>query len=89
MTRLESRPTKQALGDYCFLIDIEGHIADELVADCLRVLQTKHGQVKFLGSYPTDSGNSDDQDKNIRNAVSAASQEADDWLTDLRNQLPK
>ena len=89
LTRLESRPTKQALGDYCFLIDIEGHIADELVADCLRVLQTKHGQVKFLGSYPTDSGSSDDQDKNIRNAVSAASQEADDWLTDLRNQLPK
>ena len=89
LTRLESRPTKQALGDYCFLIDIEGHIADELVADCLRVLHMKHGQVKFLGSYPTDSGSSDGQDKDIREAASNASQEAQDWLTDLRNQLPE
>ena len=26
LTKLESRPTKQALGDYCFIIDFEGHI---------------------------------------------------------------
>ena len=49
----------------------------------------KHGQVKFLGSYPTDSGNSNGQDKDIREAASNASQEAQDWLTDLRNQLPE
>ena len=38
--------------DYCFLLDLEGHIADEVVADCLRALHSKHGDVKFLGSYP-------------------------------------
>ena len=27
LTKLESRPTKKSLGDYCFFIDIEGHIA--------------------------------------------------------------
>ena len=32
LSKLESRPTKQALGDYCFIIDFEGHIADDVVA---------------------------------------------------------
>ena len=35
LTKLESRPTKSSLGDYCFIIDLEGHIDDEVVADCL------------------------------------------------------
>lgn len=52
LTKLESRPTKKALGEYCFLLDLEGHVADDVVADCLRALRTKHGSVKFLGSYP-------------------------------------
>ena len=52
LTKLESRPTKRGLGDYCFLIDLEGHIADEVVADCLRVLHAELAGVKFLGSYP-------------------------------------
>ena len=26
LSKLESRPTKQALGDYCFIIDFEGHV---------------------------------------------------------------
>ena len=43
LTKLESRPTKQGLGDYCFLIDLEGHLADEVVADCLRVLHAELG----------------------------------------------
>ena len=29
LKKLESRPTKKALGDYCFVIDLEGHVADE------------------------------------------------------------
>ena len=52
LTKLESRPTKKALGDYCFIIDLEGHLADELVADCLRDLRSKVADIKFLGSYP-------------------------------------
>ena len=50
--KLESRPTKRGLGDYCFFIDFEGHVADELVADALRNLSAKQADVKFLGSYP-------------------------------------
>ncbi len=52
LTKLESRPTKRNLGDYCFFIDFDGHVADELVADCLRNLVAKQAEVKFLGSYP-------------------------------------
>src|SRR5260370_35337897 len=52
LTKLESRPTKRGLGDYCFFIDCEGHIADEVMADALRNLVAKQAEVKFLGSYP-------------------------------------
>lgn len=52
LTRLESRPTKGALGEYYFIIDIEGHVADALLADALRGIKYRHGSVKFLGSYP-------------------------------------
>src|SRR5260221_3231174 len=29
LTKLASRPTKRGLGHYCFIIDFEGHVADE------------------------------------------------------------
>ena len=83
LTRLESRPTKQGLGDYCFLMDLEGHVSDELVADCLRHLHMKHGRVKFLGSYPAAGHDGDE----IRVDASAASQAADEWLSDLRSRI--
>jgi len=83
LTRLESRPTKQGLGDYCFLMDLEGHVADELVADCLRNLHMKHGQVKFLGSYPSAGTNGDE----VRTEATAATQSADEWLADLRGRI--
>ena len=82
LTRLESRPTKQGLGDYCFLIDLEGHVADEVVADCLRNLHMKNGRVKFLGSYPAAS-----DDGAIRDQASEASRDADQWLESLRGRI--
>lgn len=52
LTKIQSRPTKKALGEYYFWIDMEGHIKDELVADAIKCLQCKLRAVKFLGSYP-------------------------------------
>jgi prephenate dehydratase len=52
LTRLESRPAKKDLGDYVFLIDIDGHIHDKEIFDTLEVLRKTVYLVKILGSYP-------------------------------------
>ena len=84
LTKLESRPTKQALGDYCFIIDLEGHIADEAVADCLRDLHVTLPGVKFLGSYPAAG----DHGPTIRRHAEEAWKAADDWIAGLRRKIP-
>lgn len=83
LTRLESRPTKKALGDYCFVLDLEGHVADDVVADCLRALRTKHGDVKFLGSYPSATPDAHD----VRRSVEDAKSEADRWIASIRERI--
>lgn len=81
LTKLESRPTRQGLGDYCFLLDLEGHISDELVADCLKNLRAKQASVKFLGSYPAAGAH-----ESARAEASAAFVDAEAWLDSLRAQ---
>ena len=44
LTLLLSRPTKTSLGDYCFLLDLDGHLSDPVVADCLRTLPRDPGR---------------------------------------------
>lgn len=83
LTKLESRPTKRGLGDYCFLIDLEGHLSDELVADCLRALKIKQADVKFLGSYPAAGEHGTD----VRREATERWHEADAWLSSLRASL--
>ncbi|MDP9020619.1 MAG: prephenate dehydratase [Actinomycetota bacterium] len=80
LTKLESRPTKRSLGEYCFIIDFEGHLADELVADCLRNLKAKLADVKFLGSYPAAGQHGDA----VRRDADASWRAADEWLGRLR-----
>lgn len=55
LTKIVSRPTKKALGDYCFFIDMEGHKEDETIKDALKCLSCKLRKVKILGSYPRES----------------------------------
>jgi prephenate dehydratase len=83
LTKLESRPTKRGLGDYCFLVDLSGHLAHEVVADCLRVLHAELAGVKFLGSYPAAG----EHGPVARQQASTAWHEADVWLRSLRNQI--
>lgn len=85
LTKLESRPTKRQLGSYCFLIDIEGHLADEVVADCLRVLHAELADVKFLGSYPSASAGASER----RAQAGAAWARAERWLDELRSQIAR
>jgi prephenate dehydratase len=82
LTKLESRPTKRGLGNYCFFIDCEGHISDELVADVLRNLAAKH-DVRFLGSYPAAGTESASR----RRAAGKAWRAATNWVDDLRSKV--
>lgn len=52
LSKIESRPTKKVLGEYCFFIDCAGHEQDEVVASALKCLDCKLPRVKHLGSYP-------------------------------------
>jgi prephenate dehydratase len=52
MSLLESRPIGDALGRYRFVIDLDGHVRDERVADALLGLKRFSPSVIFLGSYP-------------------------------------
>lgn len=83
LTKLESRPTKRGLGDYCFVIDLDGHLADEVVADCLRALHAELASVKFLGSYAAAGPQAGDR----RRRAGDAWREADGWISALRSQI--
>lgn len=52
LSMIQSRPTKQALGDYMFFIEFEGSANDYAVQTALNCLRLKLREVKVLGSYP-------------------------------------
>ncbi len=52
MTRIESRPSRRAMWDYVFFIDIEGHKEDNNVAAALNALEDRASILRVLGSYP-------------------------------------
>ena len=83
LTKLESRPRKQALGQYCFLIDVVGHIADEVVADCLRQVHASLAEVKLLGCYPAAGEGSAAR----RAEATEAFREADAWVSTWRQRI--
>ena len=84
LSLLSSRPTKAGgLGDYCFIIYVDAHVDDELLADALRELKAKQGDVKFLGSYPAAGEHA----HTAREHADARWQSADDWVAELRSQV--
>ena len=84
LSQLLSRPTKRGgLGDYCFVIYADAHVSDEVMADALRDLRTKQGDVKFLGSYP----NASPQPTSVREHADQRWRDADDWLRDIRSRI--
>jgi chorismate mutase / prephenate dehydratase len=52
MVNIESRPSRQALWDYIFFIDIEGHSEDQVVTQALDTVKGNVKMFKLLGSYP-------------------------------------
>lgn len=80
LCRIESRPTKTSLGQYCFSIDAEGHLQDARMTDTLIGLRRTCQNVIFLGSY----GRADGQQPTVR--IGSADEDyaaAQSWLDAL------
>ncbi len=77
MSLIESRPIGDALGRYRFVIDLDGHVHDERVADALLGLRRFSPNVIFLGSYPRADARQ----------IEVVSQYGDDIFTDARDWL--
>ena len=52
MIKIESRPDRRSLGQYVFLIDMDGHRDDPSVADALDGVRQRAALFKIFGSYP-------------------------------------
>lgn len=80
LTRIESRPTRIALGTYVFFVDCVGHIDDDAVAEALKALHRRCADVRFLGSWPTGTP---------AGVQPPPADEALRWLTRLREGKPE
>lgn len=81
MSLLESRPIGDAMGRYRFVIDLDGHIEDERVADALLGLRRFSPKVMYLGSYPRANGHRPDVSPRYSDEAFV---EARSWLDRLR-----
>ncbi|HEY5335024.1 MAG TPA: ACT domain-containing protein, partial [Mycobacteriales bacterium] len=81
LTRLESRPTGAALGDYCFHLDADGHVAEARVGETLTALR-RVGHVRMLGSYPKADRSPSDPHRAGNADTDYA--DADAWLAAVR-----
>ncbi len=52
LAKIESRPTREALGRYIFLVDLEGHRNDDDIKAALREIERQTSTLKVFGSYP-------------------------------------
>jgi len=83
LTRIESRPTGQRLGRYCFSIDAEGHVDEARVGEALMGLRRVCPDVRFLGSYPRADDRPDaDSDRVTDDAIY---RDAAAWLGRVRD----
>jgi len=81
LTRLESRPTGEGLGKYCFSLDCDGHIFDARVGETLAALHRICGDVRFLGSYIREGAKPVEPRRGTSDADFA---EAKQWLEAVR-----
>jgi prephenate dehydratase len=83
LTRIESRPTGDGLGRYCFSMDAEGHVAQARVAEALAALRRLCADVRFLGSYPSADGSTPTERRGTSDEDFA---DAAAWVGQLRQE---
>ncbi|MDW8008320.1 MAG: prephenate dehydratase [Chloroflexota bacterium] len=52
LSKIESRPTGDKLGTYIFLVDVDGHRQEPLLAEALEAVRRQCSFFRILGSYP-------------------------------------
>jgi len=52
LSKIESRPSRERLGTYIFLADVDGHRSDAALAEALERVREKCSFFRVLGSYP-------------------------------------
>ena len=52
LAKIESRPTRETLGKYIFLIDLNGHRDDPVVKEAIEGLRAQTSMLRIFGSYP-------------------------------------
>jgi chorismate mutase/prephenate dehydratase len=50
--KIESRPSRRKVWEYCFFVDVDGHATDAGVAEAIAELERQCTIVKVLGTYP-------------------------------------
>ena len=80
LSLIQSRPIGDRLGRYRFVIDADGHISDERMADALMGLKRFSPRVLFLGSYPRADRERIHHEPRYSDASFAAARE---WLRSL------
>jgi prephenate dehydratase len=80
LSLIQSRPIGDTLGRYRFVIDLDGHIRDERVAEALLGLKRFSPNVIFLGSYPRADKVTTEVGGRYNNTVFA---DAREWLSGL------
>lgn len=86
LSLLESRPIGDAFGRYRFIVDLDGHVEDERVADALLGLKRFSPNVQFLGSYPRADRQSVEVVSRYTDQVFI---DARDWLRDILSAAPE
>lgn len=86
LTRIESRPTGEGMGRYCFSLDCEGHVDDARVGEALTGLRRVCADVRFLGSYPRhDDGPAAQEASRVAKERDSVYRDAAAWLGRIRN----
>jgi chorismate mutase/prephenate dehydratase len=53
--KIESRPSRRKAWEYCFFLDVDGHVGDAHLQEVLAELQKHCTLVKILGTFPVPS----------------------------------
>ncbi len=52
LAKVESRPSKNYLGEYIFLVDVDGHREEPALKEAIDVLKQRCSMFRIFGSYP-------------------------------------